>query len=118
MIGVRAPDDGIAHPRRSPQPENFRRRWVFMDAKGLKARLELPTQLLEKLDRWVHENFSDPRAAPVLRRMTADLDARVLTGGMLVKEFLTQRLAPLQSHTRPCGSSRARRTTLGCARGA
>ena len=30
-----------------------------------------------------------------------DMEASALTGAMLVKEFLTQRLAPLQAHSRP-----------------
>ena len=33
--------------------------------------------------------------------MTADMEARALTGGMLVKEFLMQPQAPLQVHMRP-----------------
>ena len=54
-----------------------------------------------KLDRWAHEKLTDPRATPVLEKMTANLEAEKLTGAMLVKEFLTQRLAPHQAHSRP-----------------
>jgi hypothetical protein len=80
---------------------NFRRRWVFMDARDPNPRLESPTELPEKLDRWGHEKLTDPWAALVLRRMMTDMEASALTGAMLVKEFLTQRLAPLQVHSRP-----------------
>ena len=33
--------------------------------------------------------------------MMMDMDAGVLTGATLVKEFVMQCLAPLQAHTRP-----------------
>lgn len=86
--------------RSGKKVENHRRKWVFMDVQGLHERLELPTALPEKLDRWGHEKLTNPRAVPVLEKMTADMGSK-LTGAMLVKEFLTQRLAPLQAHSHP-----------------
>ena len=71
--------------------ENFQRKWVFMEASSLHARLELP----EKLDWWGDEKLTDPLVRPLLKKMEADLKAEKLTGAMIVKEFPTQRLPPL-----------------------
>ena len=69
--------------------ENLRQKWVFMDAWGLHARLELLTELPEKLDQWSHEKFTGPRAMSVLRKIESDMESGVLMGAMLIKEFLT-----------------------------
>nr|XP_020201555.1 proline-rich protein 36-like [Aegilops tauschii subsp. strangulata] len=55
---------------------------------------------------WLRAKLTDPRAVQVLQRMTADLkpgDSRAakLTGAMIVKEFMTQDVAPLQARPRP-----------------
>ena len=68
------------------------------------------------LEGWAHEKLTDPWAELLLERMMVDLKAEEpnmekLTGVMIVNEFLTQCLAPLQAHLRPCGDSRARKTT-------
>ena len=42
---------------------------------------------------------TDPGVKPVLERITLDMEAKKLTGAMIVKEFLTQRLVPLESHS-------------------
>ena len=94
-ISFVTPHDGNVLMRDGKKVEDFRRKWIYMDAKGLHARLELPTEMAEKLDQWAHEKLTDPRAAPVLKKMTMDLEVEKLTGAMIVKEFLTQRLAPL-----------------------
>nr|XP_020170213.1 chromosome partition protein Smc-like [Aegilops tauschii subsp. strangulata] len=57
-------------------------------------------------DRWLRAKLTDPRAKQVLEKMTTDLkpdDPRVekLMGAMLLKEFLAQRVAPLQACSRP-----------------
>ncbi|KAE8781686.1 hypothetical protein D1007_45020 [Hordeum vulgare] len=39
-----------------------------------------------------------PSATPVLEHFSSDISAKRLTGGMIVKEFLAQRLTPLQAH--------------------
>ena len=44
-----------------------------------------------------------------MRKMTTYMEARVLMVGMLVKEFPTQRLVPLMSHTRPMWEFRGTR---------
>ena len=38
-----------------------------MDARGLHARLELLTEMPEKLDQWAHEKLTDPEVVLVLR---------------------------------------------------
>ncbi|KAE8771191.1 hypothetical protein D1007_56974 [Hordeum vulgare] len=38
---------------------------------------------------------------PILEVFSRDISAKMLTGGMIVNEFLVQRLAPLQAHSRP-----------------
>ncbi|KAE8788791.1 hypothetical protein D1007_37155 [Hordeum vulgare] len=45
--------------------------------------------------------LSDPRVVPILERFSHEISATRLTGGMIVKEFLAQRLAPLQAHYTP-----------------
>ncbi|KAE8767188.1 hypothetical protein D1007_61493 [Hordeum vulgare] len=74
--------------------ENFRHRWVFMDLKDVNPRLELPKGLPEKTSAWSSAKLSDPWAEPVLERFSCEISARKLTSGMIVKEFLVQRLAP------------------------
>ncbi|KAE8766368.1 hypothetical protein D1007_62413 [Hordeum vulgare] len=81
--------------------ENFRYRWVLMSHKDANPRLEVLKGLTEKTSAWSSAKLSDPRAVPILERFSCDISAKRLTGGMIVKEFMAQRLAPLQSHSRP-----------------
>ena len=55
--------------RAGKKVEDFWRKWIYMDTKGLHARLELPTVMPEKLGLWGHEKLTDPRATLVLRLM-------------------------------------------------
>jgi hypothetical protein len=50
---------------------------------------------------WAHEKLADPRAKQLLKRMMAELMTGKLTGALLAREFVRQRLAPLQAHSRP-----------------
>ena len=55
---------------------------------------------------WLRAKLTDPRAMQVLERMTADLkpgESRTekLTGAMIAKEFMVQRVDPLQARPRP-----------------
>ena len=72
-----------------------------MDTKRSHAMLELPTGLPTSEKGWSHEKLTDPLVRPLLKKMEADLKAEKLTGAMIVKEFLTHRLAPLHAHSRP-----------------
>ncbi|KAE8802895.1 hypothetical protein D1007_21329 [Hordeum vulgare] len=77
--------------------ENFRHRWVLMGLRGCRRRL-------------LHgARRSSPTlgAVPILERFSCEISARRLTGGMVVKEFLVQHLAPLQAHSRPLWDYRA-----------
>ncbi|KAE8775476.1 hypothetical protein D1007_52033 [Hordeum vulgare] len=75
--------------------ENFTQRWVLMSLKDANPRLEEPKGLPEKTSAWSSAKLSDPRAAPVLERFSRSIGAKRLTGGIIVKEFLAQRMAPL-----------------------
>ncbi|KAE8810725.1 hypothetical protein D1007_12526 [Hordeum vulgare] len=57
--------------------------------------LEEPKELPEKTSTWSSTKLFDPQVVPVLERFSCDISAKRLTGGMTVKEFLAQRLAPL-----------------------
>ncbi|KAI5016582.1 hypothetical protein ZWY2020_006433 [Hordeum vulgare] len=87
--------------------ENFSHRWVLMSLKDANPWLEEPKGLPEKTSAWSSAKFSDPRAMPILERFSHDISAKRMTGGMIVKELLAQRLAPLQAHSRPLWDYRA-----------
>ncbi|KAE8784112.1 hypothetical protein D1007_42326 [Hordeum vulgare] len=81
--------------------ENFRHHWVLMSLKDANPRLKVPKGLPEKTSAWSSMKLYDPRAMPILERFSRDISAKRMTRGMIVKEFLAQRLAPLQAHSRP-----------------
>lgn len=87
--------------------ENFRHRWVLMCLKDANPRLEEPKGLPEKTSAWSSAKLSDPRVVPVLEPFCRDISAKRLTRGVIAKEFLAQRLAPLQAHSRPPWEYRA-----------
>ncbi|KAE8798271.1 hypothetical protein D1007_26567 [Hordeum vulgare] len=76
-------------------------------------RLEEPKGLPEKTSAWSSAKLSDPRVVPVLERFSSDISAKGLTGGMIVKEFLAQRLGPSRHIPGPCGSTGLAMTTFG-----
>ncbi|KAE8818246.1 hypothetical protein D1007_04124 [Hordeum vulgare] len=81
--------------------ENFTHRWVLMSLKDANPRMEVPRGLPEKTSAWISAKLSDPWVEPILEHFSRDISAKRLTGGMIVKEFLAERLAPLQAHSRP-----------------
>ncbi|KAE8818275.1 hypothetical protein D1007_03905 [Hordeum vulgare] len=81
--------------------ENFTHHCVLMSIKDANPWLEEPKGLPEKTSAWSSAKPSDPRAEPILERFSHDISSKRLTSGMIVKEFLAQRLAPLQAHSRP-----------------
>ncbi|KAE8820941.1 hypothetical protein D1007_00969 [Hordeum vulgare] len=83
------------------------RRRVLMCLKDANPRLEESKELPEKTSAWSSTKLSDPRFVLVLERFSRDISAKRLTGGMIVKEFLAQRLAPLQAHSSPLWEYRA-----------
>ena len=94
--------------------EDFRNKWIFLDAKRSHAWLELPTKLPTPREGWAHEKLTDSRAEPLLQKMTADLKAERLTWAMIVREFLTQRLRRSRRTHAPYGNSRAWTTIFCC----
>ena len=66
----------------------------------------LPTEQPQADEAWSRAKLDDRRANSVLEKMNADLrpgnmKAETLAGVALLREFLTQRVAPLQAHSRP-----------------
>ncbi|KAE8775613.1 hypothetical protein D1007_51878 [Hordeum vulgare] len=72
-----------------------------MSLKDANPRLEEPKQLPKKTSAWRSTKLSDPGAAPVLERFSHNINAKKLTGGMIMKEFPAQCLAPLEAHSGP-----------------
>ena len=86
--------------------DNLRAKWVRMGAKCVHPRLALPTEMPQSDKGWSCVKLTDERASSVLEQMKADLrpgNARAakVTGAMLLREFLTLRVAPLQVRARP-----------------
>ena len=83
--------------------DNIRSKWVMVDAKLAHPCLVLPTEAPRQGKEWPRAELVDERASSVLEQMTADLKsgnarAAKITGAMLLREFLTLRVAPLQAH--------------------
>ncbi|KAE8814013.1 hypothetical protein D1007_08651 [Hordeum vulgare] len=73
--------------------ENFRHCWVLVCLKDANPQLEKPKELSEKTSAWSSAKLSDPQAVPMLDRFSRDISAKRLTEGIVVKEFLAQRLS-------------------------
>ena len=63
--------------------------------------MELPTKLPISKKGWYSEKITDPSLKQLVKKMEEDLKSEKLTGAMFIKEFLTQRIAPLQDHSHP-----------------
>ena len=77
-----------------------------MDAKRAHPRFALPTEAPQFNKGWPRAELADERASCVLGQMTTDLKpgnakAAKVTGVMLLREFLTLQVAPLQARARP-----------------
>ena len=77
-----------------------------MDAKRADPRLALPTVAPSSNGGWPKAELADERASLVLGQMMTNLKlgnmrAAKVTGVMLLREFLTLRVAPLQARARP-----------------
>ena len=72
-----------------------------MDAKCSQDLLELPTEFPSSGKGWLSEKITNPSLRPLMKKMEDDLKNEKLTMAMIVKEFMMQRLAPLQAHSRP-----------------
>ncbi|KAE8809357.1 hypothetical protein D1007_14036 [Hordeum vulgare] len=74
--------------------EGYRQRSVFMDACWVCPRLTIPEAPPAESPGWSHETLDDPRAKPVPRWIALHRVAH-LTGAMIIKGFLGQRIVPL-----------------------
>ena len=77
-----------------------------MDAQRADPRLALPTAAPPPNGGWPKAELIDDRASLVLGHMMTDLKpgnarAAKVTGAMLLREFLTLRVPPLQTRARP-----------------
>ena len=84
----------------SPAAKGFRKQWLLFDARVLSPLLLTPGAPTSPSSGWVHERLSDQRLAFVWKRLER-LQELEVTAPMVVKEFVKQRIAPLQRHSRP-----------------
>ena len=84
----------------SPAAKGFRKQWLLMDARAFSPLLLTPGAPASPSSGWCHEKLSDRRLAFVWKRL-ARLQELEVTAPMVVKEFVKQRIAPLQRHSRP-----------------
>ena len=89
--------------------DNIRSEWIMMDAQRADPRLALPTAAPPPNGGRPKAELVDERASLVLGQMMTDLrpgNARAakVTGAMLLREFLTLRVAPLQARAPPLGA--------------
>ncbi|KAI5012382.1 hypothetical protein ZWY2020_024516 [Hordeum vulgare] len=99
-ISFMAAQSGNLLLKASKKVENFRQHWVLMSLKDADPRLEEPKGLSEKPSAWSSAKLSDPRVVPIMEPFSRDISAKRLIGGMIVKGFLPQRLAPIQAHSK------------------
>jgi hypothetical protein len=83
-----------------PMAEGFRKHWVYVDATTHSPLLQIPEKPAAPNSGWVREELTDRRAALVWQRLDG-LKKNGVTAPMVVREFITQRIAPLQRHSRP-----------------
>ncbi|KAE8776992.1 hypothetical protein D1007_50273 [Hordeum vulgare] len=83
-----------------PEAEGFRRQWVLVEAAGAGALFQPPLSPATPKQGWEREELGDPRLAPVLTRL-GQLRRAGVSMVMVVREFICQRIAPLQRHSRP-----------------
>ena len=85
-MDVSAANQTNAISKAGKKAEGFGNKWVLMDAKCSHPRIMLPMGMPVSHDGWFRARLTDPRAAQVLEKMTADLrpgDSRAakMTGG-------------------------------------
>ena len=86
--------------------DNIRSKWVMVDTKLAHPRLVLLMQAPRQVKEWPRAEVVDKRASSVLGRMMTDMKpgnarAAKITGAMLLREFLTLGVAPLQARACP-----------------
>jgi len=82
----------------SPIAKGFQKQWLLMDARAFSPLLTIPGSLALPSSGWYHEKLTDRRLAFVWKRLVR-LQELEVTAPMVVKEFVKQRIAPLQRHS-------------------
>ena len=83
----------------SPAAKGFQKLWLLMDARAFSPLLLTPGAPTSPSSGWCHERLSDRHLAFVWKRLVR-LQELEVTAPMVVKEFVKQRIAPLQRHSR------------------
>jgi hypothetical protein len=100
FIEVKRKEKAEIHLKAGKKVEVYRNRWILMEAKEVNPLLEVPTSLPVQHAGWKSKELTDPLARPVLAWIVAHGRAK-LSGPEIVREFLVQRIAPLQRRPRP-----------------
>ena len=93
-------DGDKAVTRITKKVEEFRQKWVLIDAKEQSAYFDEPVAPPLKNTNWSSEKLQHPKIAPLILRMRLVREAG-LTGQMVAEDFVRRRIAPLQAHTKP-----------------
>ena len=80
--------------------DDFRKRWLFVDAKRTNPLLEVPEGPPTKWARWGSEEFEGSKLDAVYECIQRIREAGV-TGQMVARDFTRRRIAPLQWHSEP-----------------
>ena len=92
--------ESLIHMEGPKKHEDFRKKWVYLDAGEVNPLLEVPTTLAGKVaEDWAHLKGIARDLRP-LKRAMMHLRKAGLTGQLVVKEFLERRIAPLQDHSK------------------
>jgi len=103
MGGVYIPmswDDGKPVTCVTKKVDDFRLRWLVIDAKAQNSFYDVPEAPPQKNSHWKKEGLQSPKIVHLVARMKLVRDAG-LTGQMVAEDFVKRRIAPLQSHTKP-----------------
>jgi Putative gypsy type transposon len=93
-------DGDKAVTRVTKKVEDFRQKWVLVDAKERNAFFDEPEAPPLKNSNWSSEKFQHQKIAHLVSRMKLVREAG-LTGQMVAEDFVRRRIAPLQAHTKP-----------------
>jgi len=80
--------------------DDFRQRWLIVDAKTENSFFDVPEAPPLKNSSWSKVSLQSPKVADLEARMKLLREAG-LTGQMVVEDFVKRRIAPLQRHTKP-----------------
>ena len=93
-------DGGKAVTRVTKKVEDFRQKWVLVDAKERCAFFDEPEAPPLKNSNWSRKALAGPKIIDLAARLKLVREAG-LTGQMVAEDFVRRRIAPLQAHTKP-----------------